>query len=154
MQSSSRQRILLVDPDAQARHAIALMLQALKAVVVQAEDGIEALSLYARRPFDIVLTEYDLLGMKGDELARDLKPFDSHLRVILITNYAQQVRLKRREHPFIDDFLLKPCNLRQLAFALGDPRPAASPGGCASGTATEVTGLHSMSVCGSAWQPT
>ena len=95
--------------------------------VVEAEDAIEALSLYARRPFDVVLTDFNLPGMQGDELAEELKSFDPAQRVILITGYAQHVKLKRQALIFVDEILPKPCTLEQLSFAMARSRPAACP---------------------------
>jgi CheY-like chemotaxis protein len=102
MENIHGKRILLVDEDSEARAAIAPMLQALKAEVVQAGDGIEALSLCARRSFDIVLTDYDLPGMTGDELAGDVRSFDPNQRVILITGQAHQLQVIKRKAPCSD----------------------------------------------------
>jgi CheY-like chemotaxis protein len=118
MRDFGGRRLLLVDHQIQVRDTISLMLQALGAEVVQAEDAMEALSLYPRHPFDAVLADYDLPGMKGDELAEFIKSVDSSQRVILLTgsleNFLETCRVPVR----FDVVLSKPCTLAQLSLAL------------------------------------
>jgi CheY-like chemotaxis protein len=124
MEGLEGKRILLVDHDSQVRDAIALMLQALKAVVVHAEDALRALVLYERHPFDVVVTDYNLPDMKGDELAEAIKSSAPNQRVILLTGYIEQVFESCRVPMLVDVVLSKPCSLEQLALALRYPVPA------------------------------
>jgi CheY-like chemotaxis protein len=138
-------RVLLVDHQKSGGEAIARVLRAHRAVVVQAEDGTEALDLFERKPYDVVLTEYELREMKGDVLAEAIKAFDPNQRVVMMTGFLNL--LKRNRHVafsiapappgysprlkilhdadqlFVDAILLKPCSLDQLAEALVGPEP-------------------------------
>ena len=102
MRDLEGKRVLLVDRQIQVRTAITKMLQALNAVVVQAGDGIGALALYQLQSFNAVLTDYDLPGMTGDELAGDVRSFDPNQRVILITGQAHQLQVIKRKAPCSD----------------------------------------------------
>jgi CheY-like chemotaxis protein len=117
--------------------------------VAQAEDGTEALDLFERQPYDVVLTEYELREMKGDVLAEAIKAFDPNQRVVLMTGFLNLLRRSRHlgfsiERPtpghsprlkilhdadqlFVDAILLKPCSLDQLAEALVGPELAPRP---------------------------
>jgi CheY-like chemotaxis protein len=146
-------RVLVVDHQKSGGEAIARVLKEHRAIVVQAENGTEALDLFERHPYDVVLTEYELREMRGDVLAEAIKAFDPNQRVVLMTGFLNLVRRSRGvaltiERPlpghcprlqilhdadqlFVDAILLKPCSLEQLAAALigPGPMPVTSPHG-------------------------
>jgi CheY-like chemotaxis protein len=116
-------RILLVEGETLVREAIALMLHALKMDVVQAEDGNQALTVYQEQPFDVVLADYRMATMRGDELAEAIKSIHPHQRVILITGYVEQAMASGLASQFVDEILRKPCSLEGLAQAVRGPAP-------------------------------
>jgi CheY-like chemotaxis protein len=102
------------------------MLQDRRAVVVHTHDALTALVEYERQPFDAVLTDYDLPGMRGDELADAIKSFDPNQRVILLTEDIELTLQSSRSPVSFDVVLSKPCNLAQLSLALRYPTPPAA----------------------------
>jgi len=65
----AEKRVLLVDDELGQREAIGLLLALDGHRVVQAANGQEALEHLGRESFDLVITDYSMPGMAGDELA-------------------------------------------------------------------------------------
>src|ERR1035438_6733094 len=68
-----RKRILLVDDQPSVREAISLLLSLDEHTVIEAGDGVEALNVFGREQFDLVITDFEMPNMKGNELARRIK---------------------------------------------------------------------------------
>ena len=82
-------RILLVEDDNHIGRIIELALPELNVPyefvsVLSAEEGLE---LWNQRPFDLLLTDYNLRGMTGLALVSQLKQQGSHAPMILVTAY-------------------------------------------------------------------
>jgi CheY-like chemotaxis protein len=104
-------RILLVDDQRSVRQAIALLLSLDEHTVVEAEDGIEALALFKPGRFDLVITDFQMPQMKGNELAAKIKLAWPAQPVLMITAYAEQ--LDQCNNP-VDALLDKPFQLEDL----------------------------------------
>src|ERR1035437_6224053 len=66
-------RILLAEDQQDVREMTAIMLGMDDHVVTTAVNGREALDLFTPGRFDLVITDYLMPLMKGDELARNIK---------------------------------------------------------------------------------
>jgi CheY-like chemotaxis protein len=87
--SSPGQVVLLVDDDIAVRNGIAAGLGALGHRVIQADSGPQALDALRRHPdVNVLVTDYAMPGMRGTELARVAKTRRPHLRVVLISGFA------------------------------------------------------------------
>jgi CheY-like chemotaxis protein len=113
-------RVLVVDDEESVRSIIAMLLEALGAVVIAVNSGSRALELYRQEAFDLVLTDYNMPQMRGDELARTIKAVNPEQRVVLITGYAGGLCEEGSTPAGFDGLILKPCTLDQLAHALSD----------------------------------
>jgi PAS domain S-box-containing protein len=111
-------RVLLVDDEEIVRISTADMLSDLGYAVVEAASAEEALALYDKgERFDIVVTDHLMPGMNGTQLADSLSATQPHLRVLLVSGYAEgddlDPRLPRLTKPFRKD---------ELAASLGQLR--------------------------------
>ena len=106
-----RKRILMVDDQPSVREAIALLLSLDEHTIVEAADGAEALALFKPGQFDLVITDFEMPQMKGDELATRIKQARPAQPVLMITAYAEQLR--RSDSP-VDALLEKPFHLEDL----------------------------------------
>jgi CheY-like chemotaxis protein len=86
-------RILLVDDNPHGLSARKCVLQELGATVVTCSAASEALQLFAERPFDLVVTDYKMPRMNGDEFIVSLRRIDSHVPVILVSGFADSLGL-------------------------------------------------------------
>ena len=71
--SNSLSRILVVDDDAAWRTLMGLMLAVEGYQVSQASNGEQAIALYRRRHFDLVITELNLEGKDGFQILVELR---------------------------------------------------------------------------------
>lgn len=81
------QRILVVDDEPFVCESVKMMLTYDGHSVETAGSGKEALEKYAPERFDLVITDFKMEGMKGDELAQALKQRAPNKPVILLTAF-------------------------------------------------------------------
>ena len=110
-----RKRILLVDDQPSVREAISLLLSLDEHTVIEAGDGVEALDVFGREQFDLVITDFEMPNMKGNELARRIKQFSPAQPIVMVTAYAE--RLGDSSNP-VDALLNKPFQLEDLRRAM------------------------------------
>jgi two-component system, cell cycle sensor histidine kinase and response regulator CckA len=85
--------ILLVEDETFVLKIAAEVLEAAGYRVVSAKNAIDALAAYRRSayPIDLLLTDVIMPGMSGRELAANLAIQNPHLRVLLMSGYAEQL---------------------------------------------------------------
>lgn len=113
-------RILLVDDEEQLRAVVRMLLELDGHLVTEASNGAEALSLFTVGEFDLVITDFEMPAMKGNELAAKIKLLDSSLPILMITA-SERARLDA-ENP-VDALLHKPLTVPELHYALGKLLP-------------------------------
>ena len=111
----SGKRILLVDDQRPVRDAINLLLGLDEHAVIGAANGAEALALFQPGYFDLVITDFEMPQMKGDELAARIKQVSPSQPILMITAYAE--RLDDADHS-VDAVLNKPFQLEDLRRAI------------------------------------
>ena len=111
-------RILVVDDEPFVSDAVKMLLKFDGHRVDTATSGQEALDLFATEKYDLVITDYAMPDMKGDELALALKARTPGQPVVLITAYAEM--LKATHHPLagVDFIISKPFQLENLREAV------------------------------------
>src|SRR5687767_10815504 len=109
MSKIRRQRILVVDDEPLVCESVAMLLSYEGHDVQTAGSGEEALLKYNEAEFDVVITDFSMPGMKGDELSRALKERAPSKPVILLTAFPPA-----RQPVTIDLVLTKPFFLDTL----------------------------------------
>jgi len=109
--------VLLVEDDAAVRATITSILEQHNYRLVVADDGVQALELFAARGSEIALLLTDVVlprGLSGAELALQLRRQDPRLRVILCSGYsADKIERGMESLPGMM-FLQKPYRAEQL----------------------------------------
>jgi DNA-binding NtrC family response regulator len=113
-----KRRILVVDDEPLVCDAVELMLKFDGHTVATAESGAEALAILDREPFDLVITDYAMPHMKGDELARQIKARRPAMPVVMITAHAEVLSATRMPLPDIAMVISKPFMLEALREAI------------------------------------
>ena len=95
--------------------------------VVTAADGREAVELYRqeRERIDLVLLDFTMPHMAGDEAFEELKKIDPDVRVVLASGYAEVDLAKRFAGEGLAGCLQKPYSLAKLRDLLAGLLPAA-----------------------------
>jgi CheY-like chemotaxis protein len=107
-------RILLVEDERSTRESLGQLLLLDDHIVVEANNGAEALGLFARDRFDVVLTDYLLPFLKGTELSGRIKDLAPDQPILMITGQG----LRPGRHNRVDAVLRKPFDLGKLRSAL------------------------------------
>jgi CheY-like chemotaxis protein len=109
-------RILLVEDQDLVRSALRMMLELDEHQVTEASNGAEALNSFAMGEFDLIITDFEMPVMKGNELAISIKRMAPSLPILMIT--ASERARGEVENP-VDAFLNKPLTVPDLRGALG-----------------------------------
>jgi two-component system response regulator DesR len=113
-------RVLLAEDQTMLRGALAALLDLEPdiAVVAQATNGREALKLALQCVPDVIVTDIEMPGRTGLEVAADLKLADSKARVIILTTFARPGYLRRALDAGARGYLLKDRPASELAEAI------------------------------------
>lgn len=107
-------KILVVDDEQLVCNAISMMLGFDRHLVTTASSAEEALVLLEKDKFDLVITDYAMPGMKGDELAVIIKSRQPKQSVAMITAYSETLESAGLPLPGIDYLISKPFSLDDL----------------------------------------
>jgi len=110
----SGKRILLVEDERSVRDMLRELLRHDDHTVIEANNGAEALSLFAKGQFDLVLTDCVMPFVRGAELAARIKHVAPDQPILMITGYDMK---PCRMNP-VDAVLQKPFDLDGLRTAL------------------------------------
>ncbi|MES3020654.1 MAG: response regulator [Pseudomonadota bacterium] len=117
-------RVLVVDDNVPASEIMADMLRFLQLEVAVAANGVQALAALAAagaRPFDLVLMDWRMPGMNGDEVTAHLRA-DSRIaptpKVVMVTAYGREDVFRLAQQAGVDGFLIKPVSPSTLLDAM------------------------------------
>ena len=109
-----RKRILLVEDERLVRESIGRLLSRDEHTVVEANNGAEAFALFTRNRFDLVMTDFEIPFMKGNELAARIKQVAPGQPILMITAHGKR---PGPDNP-VDAVLNKPVDLDRLRRAM------------------------------------
>jgi CheY-like chemotaxis protein len=121
----SKKRILVVDDEPFVCDAVKMMLAFDGHDVVTANDAKEALGTFDKDKFDLVITDFAMPGMKGDELAAAIKAKSPSQPVVMITAYAEMLQSSGKKLNGVDFLISKPFLLEHLREAIATVLPEA-----------------------------
>ena len=83
-----------------------------------ASDGIEALSIYEKESFDIVITDILMPNMNGLELSKNIKEINSHQPIIVVSAHNEPEHLIEFINLNIRQFIQKPIVFEDILLTL------------------------------------
>jgi CheY-like chemotaxis protein len=115
MTGDRRGRILLVDNDPQVMNILGEMMADAGHHVIPVAGGAEALRVFVRGGFDVVMTNIGMPGMNGWELAERLRERDPHVPLIFITGWGLHEQDQARCRGLgVSSLLFKPVRPAEL----------------------------------------
>jgi len=113
-------RVVLAEDQAMVLGALAALLEMEDdiEVVARARAGDEALRLVQQTRPDVLVTDIEMPGLTGLELAAELKRRGVQVRVIILTTFARAGYLRRALEAGASGYLLKDMPAEQLADAV------------------------------------
>ncbi|MGD0258904.1 MAG: response regulator [Verrucomicrobiota bacterium] len=124
-----QRRILVVDDEPLVCDAVKMMLDFDGHLVKTAANGKEALAMLDEGQFDLVITDFQMPAMKGDELAAAIKARAPKQPVVMITAYAEMLQASGNPLTGVDLIISKPFLLENLREAIAKVTPAAARSG-------------------------
>lgn len=112
-------KILIVDDDPDILTVIQRLLETDGHESVTAEDGLKALELVKRQPFDLIISDLRMPSMDGMSLLREVKTIRPSLPVILVTAYASAETASESVKLGAAAYLFKPFKVKELLDAVG-----------------------------------
>ena len=83
-------RILLVDDENDLREVVKLLLVEDSHTVIEANNGAEALDLFRKNQFDLVVTDFKIPFIMGDELALAMRRLAPAQPILMITAHPKR----------------------------------------------------------------
>lgn len=120
-----RLRILVADDDAISRAAVGFMLEAIDAVVVEADDGDKAVDAFAEGEFDLLIMDLEMPRMDGHAAVRAIRYLEreehrGHATVFMLTGKSGPDVEAASLAAGADRHLSKPITESQLISAVRD----------------------------------
>jgi CheY-like chemotaxis protein len=100
-------RVLVVDDDAAARHAVRTLLAREKAQIVEAGSAEEALEVVAQGDLDCIVLDLGLPGMSGFELIERLAGGGRHVPVVVYSGRDLTTEERMKLRAFTDAIVVK-----------------------------------------------
>ena len=111
-----KERILIVDDEQTVRIVMEKSLEHLGYVVVVAEDGLEALSIFEKdQDFDLVILDMIMPNLSGDELFYKLREIRSDLKILIASGYSSDARTSAILNDGAVGFIQKPFAVEELS---------------------------------------
>jgi len=109
--------VLLVEDEDALRKATAEFLSLRGYNVLEARNGLDALSVTKSHesPIQLAITDVVMPHMSGGQLAKELEALRPEMRVLFVSGYAGQTVLDHKVIDLESNFLQKPFTLTQLA---------------------------------------
>jgi DNA-binding NtrC family response regulator len=120
--------ILLVEDEQSVRNAAAEFLRLQGYTVLEAKDGIEALTVAdnTRSTIHLLITDVVMPNMSGGQLAKELAQLRPDTKLLFVSGYAGKTVLDHKVLDLETNFLQKPYTLKQLSLKIRSALPLAA----------------------------
>jgi len=120
---AQRQRILVVEDNADYREMLRILLESSGHEIHEAADGVSGVELAVHLEPDVVLIDIGLPGLDGYQVATQIRAkLGNRSRLIALSGYGQQKDRQRAFDAGFDDHLLKPVDPARLLTVLSAAR--------------------------------
>ena len=117
--NTTTKTVLIVEDDELFRKSLVTFIRSLGYTVLTADSAEKALEKLAEKPADLVLTDLQLPGLTGIELARTVRNSED-IPVILISGFLSDEKREAAQEAGIEALLRKPTDMMQLAAKLDE----------------------------------
>jgi two-component system chemotaxis response regulator CheY len=82
--------------------------------VVEAEDGVQALDLFKKGTYDVVLSDWNMPNMDGLALVKHIRQLNTTIPIVMVTTEAERHRVLEAIQAGVSDYLVKPFTQESL----------------------------------------
>lgn len=118
MKNNRAKTILLADDDVNLRRVLEFQLTEAGYKVLTAQDGVEALEIFADNNFDCVITDLRMPKLSGLELLEKIKITNAEIPVIVITAFGEVETAVAAMKAGAFDYINKPFNRDEILLTL------------------------------------
>ncbi len=111
---AEKNRILVVDDEDALRTVLSSELEGEGYEVDQAADGDQAIAIVQKKPFHLVLLDIKMPKVDGFEVLKFMKEKYPHVKVIMLTGFADLKNAIESKKLGAEDFVSKPYDLVDL----------------------------------------
>jgi CheY-like chemotaxis protein len=111
-------RVLVVDDDQLVCDSVRLMLALDGHTVETVSNAKTALEVFQKGKFDLVMLDYEMPGMNGDELAAAIKALNLNQPIVMITAYPEMLAMSGTPLVGVDLLIKKPFDLQEVRNAV------------------------------------
>lgn len=111
-------RVLLVEDDVVIQQQLKTFLLRFFGHVDSADHGVEALELYNRHRYDLVITDLTMPLMGGVELAANIRAINPNQKILVVSAHSESDRLIELINIGVDGFMLKPIDMDRILDSL------------------------------------
>ena len=109
-------KILLVDASRTIRNIQKNVLKQLgHADVIEAEDGVQALSIFNEQTPDLMLVDWNMPNMDGITLVKTIRQTDKTIPMIMCTTEAEKSRVVEALKAGVNNYMVKPFTAETLS---------------------------------------
>jgi two-component system chemotaxis response regulator CheY len=121
-----KKTILTVDDAATMRKMVSFTLKAVGHEIVEAADGVDALTRIQSCSVDLVITDINMPNMNGIELTRRLRALPSFTKtpILLLTTESDPAKKAEGRAAGATGWIVKPFNQEQLLAIVAKVLPA------------------------------
>ena len=83
-------------------------------------NGLDALNIFRKKRFDVVVTDIKMPKMNGMDLLKNIRDMKSDTHVIIITGHANERHESMARHIGVDGFFSKPLDVHRFMDTLMD----------------------------------
>lgn len=108
-------RVLIVDDEERFRETTAVILERRGFEVKAVGSGIEALEEIKNDKIDVVVLDFEMPGMDGNEVLREIRKVRPDMAVLMLTGHGTRGSALEGLRDGLFDYLAKPCEVDFLA---------------------------------------
>lgn len=105
--------VLIVDDEKMIRDAVSAYFIRMGWCCYEADNGLDALALFAKTPISFVILDLMLPGMSGEDVCREIRK-KSRVPIIMLTAKTKEENILSGLHIGADDYVTKPFSVKQL----------------------------------------
>ena len=121
-------KILLVDDSRTIRNIQKNTLSSIgHSEVLEAADGVEALSIVQAEHPDLVLVDWNMPKMDGITLVRKIREMDKALPLIMVTTEAEKARVMEALKAGVNSYVVKPLTAETLSAKIAQTMAKVAP---------------------------
>lgn len=121
-------KILLVDGSRTIRNIQKNTLSSMgHSEVLEAADGVEALSIVQAEHPDLVLVDWNMPKMDGTTLVRKIREMDKTLPLIMVTTEAEKARVMEALKAGVNSYVVKPFTAETLSEKIAQTMAKVAP---------------------------